>query len=75
MSMSLRTLRAQRGWSQLQLAASADVSLKTLYKIESGRAVRVQGRTIRALSAALGVAPADVAEFRPSLGLPADSDG
>jgi hypothetical protein len=39
--------------------------------IERGASTSVRPRVIRALAAALGGAPAAVAEGRPSLGLPA----
>jgi hypothetical protein len=58
----LATLRRRVPLTQGELAAAAGVSVGT-----------VRPRVIRALAAALGVDPAVVAEFRPSLGLPLPS--
>jgi transcriptional regulator with XRE-family HTH domain len=57
-------------WTQQELAAAAGVSAGTVRAIERGAHQAVRPRVIRALATALGVAPAAVAEFRPSLGLP-----
>ena len=58
-------------WTQRELAAAAGVSLGTVRNLEQGVYATAQPRVIRALAAALGVAPAAVAEFRRSLDLPA----
>ena len=63
-------LRCRGPWTQAELAAAAGVSAGTVRGIEHGYYRTVRPRVIRALAAALGVAPAAVAEFRPSLGLP-----
>jgi transcriptional regulator with XRE-family HTH domain len=60
--MSLRAWRLQRVLSVHDLAASAGVSNKTILDIEHGR-VRPKLRTIRRLSEALAVPPAEVEEF------------
>ena len=67
----LVALRRRVPWTQRELAAAAGVSLGTVRNVEQGAYPTVQPRVIRALAAALGVAPAAVAEFRRSLGLPA----
>jgi transcriptional regulator with XRE-family HTH domain len=66
----LAWLRRRVPWTQGELAAAAGVSVGTVRGIEHGHSKTVRPRVIRALAAALGVAPAQVAEFRPSLGLP-----
>ena len=57
-------------WTQAELAAAAGVSEGAVRAIERSAYQAVRPRVIRALAAALGVPPAAVAEFRPSLGLP-----
>ena len=71
----LAQLRRRVPWTQRELAAAAGVAVGTVRAIEQGRRPAVRPRVIRALAAALGVAPAAVAEFRPSLGLPAPPAG
>lgn len=70
--MSLRQLRGERLLSLRELARQSGVSKNAIAHIERAAPAQLRYATIRALSAALGVAPAEVAEFRPSLGLPAD---
>ena len=66
----LAELRRRVPWTQRELAGAAGVSEGTVRAIERGVHQAVRPRVIRALAAALGVPPAAVAEFRPSLGLP-----
>ena len=37
MKSQLKVLRAERGWSQIELASRLDVSRQTVHAIESGR--------------------------------------
>jgi transcriptional regulator with XRE-family HTH domain len=67
---ALATLRRRVPWTQRELAAAAGVSLGTVRGIEQGGIHCPRPRVIRALAAALGVAPDAVAEFHPALGLP-----
>jgi len=62
----LRTLRLARALGTRTLASEAGVTQKTLLTTELGRR-RPSLTTIRRLSAALGVAPLDVTEFRSVL--------
>jgi transcriptional regulator with XRE-family HTH domain len=55
-------IRRLKGFTQQSLADAAGVSKMTVYEIEAGRTIP-QAETIQALSAALGVDPADVDEF------------
>ena len=66
---SLKALRLRRLLTQVELAARSGVSQGTIARIETGERKRVALRTVKALSAALEVDPAEVAEFRPALGL------
>ena len=59
----LREIRAERLLSMRDLARLAEVNLSTVYLIEAGRTTP-RGAVIRRLSAALGVDPMAVAEFR-----------
>ncbi len=45
----------------------AGVALSTVYLLEAGRTERVTFKVMRAISAALGVSPESIAEFRPTL--------
>ena len=65
----LAQLRRRVPWTQRELAAAAGVSVGTVRGIERGRHRAPRPRVIRALAAALGVAPAAVAEFHSGLGL------
>ncbi len=60
--VTLREARTSRLLTMRELADQAGVALSTLYLIENGRSVP-SFRVIRALSAALGMQPADIAEF------------
>jgi transcriptional regulator with XRE-family HTH domain len=70
----LEQLRRRRGMSQFDLAATAGVSISTIYKLEHGRAERVRPKNARLIAEALSVAPEDVDELRPTLGLPPAGD-
>ena len=59
----LRELRAERLLSIRDLARLAGVAPSTVYLIEAGRAAP-HPSTIRAIAAALGIDPLQVAEFR-----------
>jgi hypothetical protein len=68
----LRELRARSGISLPTLARLSSVSVSTIHRVEHGETVP-RPRVVRALSAALGVAPWQVAEFQSVLarvGLP-----
>ena len=66
----LATLRRRVPMTQGELAAAAGVSVGTVRGIEHTAYATVRPRVMRALAEALDVAPAAIAEFRPSLGLP-----
>jgi transcriptional regulator with XRE-family HTH domain len=72
---SLAALRRRVPWTQRELAEAAGVAVSTVRAIERGAYKSVRPRVIRALAATLGVEPAAVAEFRPSLGLPPAGPG
>ena len=63
---TLRELRADRLLTLRELADKAGIALSTLYMIESGRSAP-SFRVIRAISGALGVEPASVAEFAAAM--------
>ena len=65
--MTLRPWRDRRARGTAELAARAGVSKVTVIAIEHGRVTAIKRRTIRRLAEALGVEPADVAEFRRAL--------
>ncbi len=60
---TLREVRVSRLLTMRELARRAGVALSTVYLLEAGR-TRPSLRVIRKLSAALGVAPEAVDEFR-----------
>jgi transcriptional regulator with XRE-family HTH domain len=60
--MTFRQARAKSVLSVRELAARAGVAPATVYQIEHGR-TRPQYRSIRVLSAALGVDPMQIEEF------------
>jgi len=64
---SLRDWRTGRLWSVRDLAAAAGVSTKTVVQTEHSRQVPTF-RTMRRISEALGIAPAEIAEFADALG-------
>jgi transcriptional regulator with XRE-family HTH domain len=68
---TLREARAGRLLSIRALAERAGVAPVTVLAAERGRRRPSYG-TIRRLADALGVDPAEVREFRPAMGLPAD---
>jgi transcriptional regulator with XRE-family HTH domain len=63
---TLREWRAERLESSKTLAVKAGVSNKTILEIENGRNLPTF-RTMRRLSDALGVDPADVTEFAAAI--------
>ncbi len=63
---SFRELRLARALSQRDLAAQAGVAPKTIVDLELGRK-EPHLKTIRKLSGALGVEPAEVDEFRRAI--------
>ena len=70
--LSLEQLRRRQPLTQKELAQAAGVSVGTVRGIEHGYYKSVRPRVIRAIAETLGVQPADVIEFRPSLGLSAE---
>lgn len=60
----LAQLRRRAVLSQTELAERAGVSKATIVKLEGGSVRRPHPRTVRALSAVLGVEPREVDEFR-----------
>ena len=71
---AMRLLRRRNLLTQHGLAAKSGVSQGTIARIETGERKRVALRTVKALSAALEVDPAEVAEFRPALGFDVTGD-
>ena len=67
----LARLRREKPLTQAELANAAGVAEATIRAIENGYAGRLRPRTMRGIAQALGVRPADVDEFRPSLKPPA----
>ncbi len=63
---TLRQARAERMLTVRALAQAAGCSPHTVHQVETGRRVP-QFDTIRRLSAALGVEPAEITEFRRAL--------
>ena len=57
----IRLLRESRCWTQQQLARTAGYSVKTVWKAESGRALKRQ--TLTDIAHALGVQTADIARL------------
>jgi DNA-binding XRE family transcriptional regulator len=71
-AVPLKDVRADRGVSIVALAQRSGISVSTIHRIEHGETVP-KPRVVRALSAALGIAPWQVAEFQPvvaTVGLP-----
>ena len=64
----LRTLRLNRGLTQVELAEKAGVSEVTVVRLERGRGKRPYPGTRRKIAAALGVPIADVDELRENGG-------
>lgn len=67
---TIRDLRRERGWTQLDLANTTGVTPSTVYKWESGTVVP-DIRRLRELSWAFGVAIEDIA----LVGIDVDRDG
>jgi hypothetical protein len=65
-SVPLRELRVRAGFSIPALSRLSGVSVSTILRVEQGATVP-RPRVVRALSAALGVAPWQVTEFLPVL--------
>lgn len=65
--MTLREWRNRRTLGTAELAALAGVSKVTVIAIEHGRVHAIKRRTMRRLSTALGIEPAQVMEFRRAL--------
>jgi transcriptional regulator with XRE-family HTH domain len=64
---TLREARLAAGLSVHDLAVRSGVSMSTIHRIQC-RQTRPRPRVVRRLSAALGVSPDEVAEFRPTAG-------
>lgn len=60
----LRALREQVGLTQQELARAAGISAAAVRDLEQGRSRNPRQRSLRALSAALGLSPEDAAELR-----------
>jgi transcriptional regulator with XRE-family HTH domain len=64
----LASLRKRKLLSQRDLAREAGVALSTIYLIEAGKTERITFKVMRSVSAALGVDPDAVEEFRRAMG-------
>ena len=71
--LSLKDWQRRRLMTTRSLATAAGVSPVTVVQIGGGQRSPRPG-TIRALSAALGVAPEQVLEFRTAMGFPVDEE-
>ena len=60
----LAAIRKRHLLSQRDLAKRAGVALSTIYLLEAGKTERATFKVMRAVSAALGVPPQQIAEFR-----------
>jgi transcriptional regulator with XRE-family HTH domain len=60
----LRYWRTQRALDQAQLSRQANVSLATLWRLETGRPATLE--TVRKLAEALGVTPAELQRRPPN---------
>ena len=56
----LRTLRAERGLTQLELAVRAGLSLTTVAKLEQGRGRATTHDVVAQIAGALGVSPEEI---------------
>jgi transcriptional regulator with XRE-family HTH domain len=65
----LASLRKRKLLSQRDLAKQAGVALSTIYLLEAGKTERASFKVMRAISAALGVPPESIAEFRRAMKL------
>ncbi len=75
--IEIRTLlewRRARLQTIRELAAKAGVSTRTVLRVEHGEQIPHPG-TIKKLSEALGVEPAQVREFRAAMSLPEEEGG
>ena len=63
----LAAIRKRQLLSQRDLAKRAGVALSTIYMLEAGRTERVTFKVMRSVSAALGVPPETIAEFRRTI--------
>jgi transcriptional regulator with XRE-family HTH domain len=61
---SLRYWRTQRALDQAQLSKQANVSMATLWRLETGRPATLE--TVRKLAEALGVTPAQLQAQPPT---------
>lgn len=57
---TLRELRHAKGWSQMELATRAGISLQSVARIESGRSRKIIPLMRRALATALNVDPDEI---------------
>jgi transcriptional regulator with XRE-family HTH domain len=69
-TLPLASIRKRRLLSQRALASQAGVALSTIYLLEAARTSRVTFKVMRAVSAALGVPPESIAEFRHTMDTP-----
>lgn len=65
MTLKIREVREQRGWTQEDLADASDVSLSTIHRAEEGANVRLD--TLALIAQALGV---DVSDLLPKADSP-----
>jgi transcriptional regulator with XRE-family HTH domain len=63
----LVSIRRQKLLSQRDLARKAGVALSTIYLLEAGKTERATFKVMRAVSEALGVPAASVAEFHNAI--------
>ncbi len=63
MTMALKELRRRAYLTTRELAAKADVTTRTLWRIESGRYNTLHPTTMRKIADALGVHPSEITEF------------
>src|ERR1700712_781132 len=61
-SAKIKQLRTLLGYSQMELAQNAGLSLRTIQRIESGE-TKPHGDTLQRLSQALNTAPAELIEL------------
>ena len=72
----LKALRKQRRWSQQELANKAGISRRQVARIESSeKPLPVKPKTLRGLSAALKVKPADLSRETPNVDVPMPEAG
>jgi transcriptional regulator with XRE-family HTH domain len=66
-ALPLASIRKRKLLSQRALASQAGVALSTIYLLEAARTTRATFKVMRAVSAALGVEPESIAEFRRAM--------